>query len=182
MTDRLADTLLSLATRIAPPERRPWLEAVRAEADQIAEPIAARRWAVGGLLAALGWTLRRDVVFLALLLATGCYGVLWVQSIWIDMAKVHGAAFIDVAILSQRVCLFLPSLVFALWRPDRALLTFVVMGYFEWKTLLWEVSTDPQRYSPLWSYELSGWFGPVIVGTVLGALAGQGFRAWARVG
>ncbi|MDQ0465152.1 hypothetical protein QO010_002936 [Caulobacter ginsengisoli] len=176
MTDRLADTLLRLAARIAPSERRPWIEAVRAEADLIGDRSEALRWAAGGLLAAMGWAARKDLVFLAALAFMGYCGLLWVQDIYLQAAVAKGAPFLDAAVASQIWCYLPISALFAAWRPDRAVVVGALMPLFAWivfvRSLLMGI---PSQWSfDLWClYESTKY---VFVGTALGAVVGWALR------
>ena len=170
MTRRLATLLLRLTARIAPTERRPWIQALRAEADVIEGRAEALGWAVGGLFAALGWLARREGRFVLVLLAVA-YGQLWIAGGVIEIAEAMGVEFLDAAFWVQIAVAVLLSTALAIWRPRRGLAIFLMMPVFSWLFLLYGLLDNAGRPPIPWSFAL--WTlifhgGPAAVGAAVG--------------
>lgn len=78
MTSRLARTVANLAVKVAPPERRAWAEAARAELGHLPEDASATAFAVGGLQTALGMRLASP----AFVLSAARWGLAAAASVW----------------------------------------------------------------------------------------------------
>jgi len=171
MTRRLADLLLALAHRVAPPARRPWIEALRAEADLIDRPLG---WAFGGFLAALGWSARREAPFM-ILFAVALYGQLWIAIWGVDLGLAVGLPFMLAAQLASNLSVFAQALAFAAWRPSHAIIAGLAAPMLGWLWVLDVYLTRSERLPVPWDFYLSclvnfGW--PAALGSVAGALIG----------
>ncbi|MDB5469995.1 MAG: hypothetical protein JWR84_1555 [Caulobacter sp.] len=172
---RLADILLRLAVRIAPPARRQWVEALRAESEVIEDGSAALRWAAGGFVAALGWSARRELPYLVALPAA-LYGQIWIAGYGMELAMALGAPFMEAAKGAQVLTVFLLSVIFAAWRPRRAVLVGLLTPILGWLWLLDVFLTRAERLPVPWTFYLEcmvdfGW--PAAVGATVGAIIGR---------
>ena len=171
MTRSLANAILRLATRVAPTERRPWIAAAAAELETMENGAAALRWATGSLFAALGWAVRREWLYLVLLLGL-TKGHLWIQATLIETAQARGVEFVTAAVWSQRLVPLAVAIALAAWRPHRAVVTAVILPVVIW-TLPVRALVD--GYPMDWAFELSTvltliW--PFLAGAALGAVLG----------
>lgn len=169
MTDRLADLLLRLAAHLAPPERRAWIRASGAEAEALEDPVTARRWAAGSLVAAMGWAVRKDLLFLAVLVSVGH----WLAHIYgnvMDWMQDAGLGFFDAAHWSRTGCAMSLAALFAAWRSDRALLAALLTPLMAWEIFVQDMMTNGREQ---WLFNLQGlydWVWPAAVGAGLGYL------------
>lgn len=175
MTRRLADLLLDLAARLAPARRRPWIEALRAEAATMDPGPAHLRWASGGFLIAFGWWARREAIFLVTLLVA-LYAQIWITGYGMEFAQALGANFFDAANGAQNLTAFLLAAAFAAWRPRRAVLVFLLTPWIHWSFMLEAFFNRAGRLPVPWT-SFVGWavdFGwAAAIGAVVGALLGR---------
>jgi hypothetical protein len=175
MTRRLAELLLSLAARAAPPDRRPWIEALRAECQAIPQDEAALRWASGGLLAALGWALRREAAFVISFSIALCLHP-WVAGYGFEAAQSLGLTFFAAAESSRIVFVALFAFGFAAWRPERAWLAGFGAPMLSWLWVLDGILLRSAGQPIPWGFYLGcifsfGW--PAALGAIAGALIGR---------
>lgn len=175
MTRPLDDMLLDLAARIVPAHRRPWIEALRAEATILDNGPARLRWATGGVLVAFGWWARREAVFLVPL-AVALYAQIWITGYGMELAQALGADFFAAANGSQNITAFLLSASFAAWRPRRAVLVFLATPWIKWEFMLSAFFDNVGRLPVPWTSYVAwaidfGW--AAAVGAAFGALLGR---------
>lgn len=175
MTRRLDDILLDLAARIVPASRRPWIEALRAEAANIEHGPARLRWATGGFLVASGWWARREAIFLVPL-AIAVYAQIWITGYGMEFAQALGAEFFTAANGAQNITAFLLSAAFAAWRPRRAALVFLATPWIHWEFILSALFDNAGRLPVPWTSYVAwaidfGW--AAAVGAAVGMLIGR---------
>ncbi|PIB95391.1 hypothetical protein [Caulobacter sp. X] len=130
-TVSLSRVILTLAAWVAPPGRRTLCQAMRAELDVLYD--GRLSWALGGLVSALGWRLRVDGLFWAVVLA--CALPIWRSVTFLATVPIYrlldrlgSPAIYSYWLLQQAlVCALL-----AAWRPRLAApaaITYLVVQY-----------------------------------------------------
>lgn len=175
MNRGLADLLLNVAARIAPADRRPWIEALRGEAAALDNGPDRLRWATGGFLMASGWWARREAVFVVPL-AVAMYAQVWITACGMMFAQSLGVGFFEAANGTQALTGVLLSAAFAAWRPRRAVLVFLATPWIGWEFLLSAFLDRAGRLPIPWTFYVEcaidfGW--PAAIGAAVGALLGR---------
>lgn len=151
----LARWTMAAAAALAPADRAPWADAMRAEFETLDEAGPSLDWAAGCFASALGWRVRTDAAYLTVLAVTFA-AFLWVDIRWITSAPPGPPhifnAWQEGMLVTAAALLVLGGLATAAGRPPRIDLAYVatlaalIVAATGVDWIMWDLWTDREAF------------------------------------